>query len=172
MFLLLYSLCNKEYKYSLVALCDLVASYLTAGIILIPGLIGGVVTQNSSASQETSSDWSQWAYISLNPFNRFSDLQLFYFGLSIFIVIVLGILTFRKSTLPGFLSAIIIYFGTTMVVLPIVSALPMSQVFWMIRFIPMSEMLFLISLIYWKDLKKIVLIIFLCIQHIPIPPIF
>lgn len=161
-YLLIYAIANHKYKRSIVLLIDLVIGYITSGIILIPGLIGGIVTQNSSASQATSAAmWSQYIIKSLNPLIRFENFGSFYFGISIFIVILLGVLAFRKYTLPGFLSCFILFIGTSMIVVPIVSALPMSQVFWMIRFIPMAEVMFFIALIYWKNLKKIALTGFL-----------
>ena len=162
LYLLIYAVVNNRYKRSIVLLIDLVIGYITSGVILIPGLIGGIVTQNSSASQATSAAmWSQYILESLNPLIRFENFGSFYFGLSIFIVILFGILTFRKYTLPGFLSSFILFVGTSMIVVPIISTLPMSQVFWMIRFIPMAEVMFFIALIYWKNLKKVALTAFL-----------
>ena len=162
LYLFLYAVLEKEYKRSFILLIDLILGYITAGLVLIPGLIGGIVTQNSSASQETSASmWSQELLKSLNPVLRLENFGLFYFGLSLFIIMILGILALHKKTAPGFVSCLIIFIGTTMIVVPILSVLPMSQVFWMIRFIPMAEVMFLIALIYWKDLRKLSLTLFL-----------
>ena len=167
LYLLIYAIVNKKYKISFVLLFDLVFGYLTAGVILIPGLIGGIVTQNSSASQATSAAmWSEYIFNSLNPIIRFENFGAFYFGISLFAVILLGLFTFRKYTLPGFLTCFILFIGTSMIVVPIISALPMSQVFWMIRFIPIAEVVFLIAIIYWKQLKKLWLVIFLSLIFI------
>lgn len=162
LFLLLYGVCNNEYKKEFIALVHLFAGYLTAGILLVPGLIGGMVTQNSSASQATSGEmWSSKASASLNPYLRFINFGSFYLGISVFIIILLGVFILRRAIFPFFGSALIIFLGTTMIVLPIVSALPMSQAFWMIRFIPMAGCLFLIGIMYWRRLKKAFLILFL-----------
>ena len=162
LYLLIYALLEKDYQNSIILLVDLILGFITAGLVLIPGLIGGIVTQSSDASQETSSAmWSQKAIDSLNPVLRLDNFGLFYFGLSLFIILLLGILALRKKTLPGFLTCLIIFIGTTLIVLPILSALPLSQVFWMIRFIPMAEVMFFIALIYWNELRNLSLTLFL-----------
>ena len=74
---------------------------------------------------------------------------------------LLGLLALHKRTAPGFLTCLIIFVGTTFIVLPILSVLPMSQVFWMIRFIPMACVMFFIALLYWDELRKISLTLFL-----------
>ena len=161
-FLCLYAAVNNEYRDEFFTLLYLVAGYLSAGIILVPGLIGGMVTQNSSASQATSGNmWSSRAIDSLNPCLRFENFGAFYLGISVFIILLLGVLILRRTIFPFFASALIIFAGTTMIVLPIVSALPMSQAFWMIRFIPMAMCLFLAGIMYWEKLKKSWLILFL-----------
>lgn len=161
LFLLLYGIANNEYKKEFIILVHLLTGYLTAGILLVPGLIGGMVTQNSSASQATSGNmWSSRAIDSLNPCIRFGDFGAFYIGVSIFLIMVVGTLILRRALVPFFGTSLIIFFGTTMMVLPIVSALPMSQAFWMIRFVPIASCLLLIGLLYWKRLKKGFLVFF------------
>lgn len=161
-FLLLYGIAHNEYKKEFIILVHMVLGYLSAGIILIPGLIGGMVTQNSSAAQATSGNmWSSRAIDSLNPALRFTNSGSFYIGLGIFIIMLLGTLVLRRGILPFFLTSLLIFFGTTMIVLPIVSALPMSQAFWMIRFVPIGNCLLLIGILYWERLKKWILALFL-----------
>lgn len=153
---------SKQLKRPFLLITDMVIAYLCSGIILIPGLIGGIVTQNSEASQNTSGAmWSSKLLSSLNPINRFmpEGTQIFYFGISLFIILILGVIVKNKNIAPGFLTAFIILVGTTTIVLPILSALPVSQVFWMIRFIPMAEVVLFIGVIYWKELKKGILVI-------------
>lgn len=161
---LYYAIINKEIKQGIKLLINLVLSYIPSAIILIPGLLGGIVTQNSTASTETSGEmWSEKAINSLNPYIRTYNLDMFYFGLSLMIILILGLLVFRKRIAPSFLTTLTIFIGTTLIVLPILSALPLSQVFWMIRFIPMAEIVLFIGIIYWKELRKSTLIIFISI---------
>lgn len=156
-----YAILNKEYKRTIILLIDAVLAYFECGIILLPGLMGGIVTQGSSAAVETSASWSQSAFKSLNPIRRFWDLDSFYFGLSLFIIILVGLLVMRKKTAPCFATALTIFIGTTLIVLPILSALPLGQVMWMMRFVPMAEVLTLVGFLYWDRLKKVSIALFM-----------
>jgi len=158
-----YSILNKEIRREIILLTDAVLGYVECGIILLPGLMGGIVTQGSSAAVETSASWSQLAVKSLNPFIRFNNLDLFYFGLSLFLIIIIGLWAMRKKTAPCFATGLLIFIGTTMIVLPILSALPLGQVLWMMRFVPMAEVVTLVGFIYWDRLKKWAVIAFLAV---------
>ncbi len=157
---LIYALVNKKYLNSIVLLINMVLSYVAMGIILVPGLLGGLTTQTSQSSMDTSGAmWSRRAIESLNPLLVPGNPTDFYFGLSVFILLLAGVLVWHKKTLPYFGSALLIFIGTTMIVLPIISALPMSQAFWMTRFIPMAYNLVLIGIMYWREIKKPILIL-------------
>ncbi len=161
-FVTIYAIVNKKYLNSLVLLVNMVLAYLSVGILLVPGLMGGLVSQNSGASQDTSGlMWSRKAVESLNPALLAENPMDFYFGLSVFILVLAGVLVYRKNIMPFFGSGLVIFIGTTMIVLPIISALPMSQAFWMTRFIPMAYALILIGVIWWENIRKWMLAIFL-----------
>ena len=157
---IIYALVYKEVKREFWILMHMASAYLITGIILVPGLIGGIVTQSSASSQRTSSEqWSELAIVSLNPTIRLHNTDSFYFGVSLFVIIILGLLVMHKETIPYLSTSLLIFIGTTMIVVPILSVLPVNQVFWMIRFVPMAECCFLIGLLYWKDIKPSVLIV-------------
>ena len=171
LYVTIYAMANKSFWRSVNVLIVSIMSYLCCAAVLIPGLTGGIVTQDSSASQSTSGNmWSSTLISSLNAFNRFDfqneGNQIFYFGISLFIILVIGVILSNKKTVSGFLSAGIILIGTTTVVLPILSTLPMSQVFWMIRFIPIAEVMILISFIEWEHLKKRWITVFLILLSV------
>ena len=160
LFSLLYALANKKFLNSVVLLLNMVLSYVMMGIILVPGLFGGLTTQSSQSSMDTSGAmWSRRAIESLNPALLPINPMDFYFGLSVFLLLLTGILVWHRKTLPYFGSAFLIFFGTTMIVLPIISALPMSQAFWMTRFIPMAYNLILIGIMEWTQIKRSVRIV-------------
>ena len=161
--LLIYSFTNKEYKESIIVLIDIVCAYLTMGIILIPSLIGGIVSQDSSASVSTSADWSRSLLITLNPFVRYDNLSNFYFGLSLFLIILLGLIISTKEIKPFFASTLIILLSTSTAFVHIISMLPLSQVFWMQRFIPMACTFALIGLLYWKRCRKITMVVLIAV---------
>ncbi len=145
----------RDIRREFLLLSGLASSCLAMGPVLVPGLTGGIVTQDSSASKATSGAmWSRKIMESLNPalFIRFPIG--FYFGLGIFAVLLLGLAAAHRKTAPFFGSAFAIYIGTSMIALPILSSLPMSQVFWMTRFIPMAYAMFSIGILYWDGLKR------------------
>lgn len=155
LFLFFWTLCNKNLKRSVILLANMVSAYMAMGIILLPGLTGGIVTQNSQASQDTSGNmWSRAVIDSLNPVLFLKFPIEFYFGIFVFLVTIVGIIVWHMNTLPFFATVITIYAGTSMIALPIVSLLPMSQVFWMTRFIPIAYTIFCIGMIHWFELKR------------------
>ncbi|MBQ7933689.1 MAG: hypothetical protein IJ327_02730 [Lachnospiraceae bacterium] len=154
-FAAIYGIMNREWKPLIWVTVDLVLAYMTTGIALLPGLTGGgIISQNSEASVATINQWAQEAVLSLNPFIRYSDSSQFYFGLSYFCIILLGIIAANRKNGAGFITALFIFLCTTTTVSTVVKLLPMSQVFWMQRFVPMAMCTFFISLLVWKKLKR------------------
>ncbi len=158
--LLIYAITNKTWKRSLTILVYMALSYIAMGIVLVPSLTGGIVTQNSSASVATSADWSQNLLITLNPLAHLKDFGLFYFGLSIFFVVLIGLFIKNKEVKPFFLSSLIILISTSTILVRFISLLPLSQVFWMQRFVPIALVFFFMGMIYWTKCKKTVLFVF------------
>jgi uncharacterized membrane protein len=128
------------------------------GIILLPSLTGGIVSQNSSASVETSTKfWSQSLLTTLSPVAHISNFGLFYFGLSIFLILVIGLFIKNKEIKPMFLASFIILISTSTAMSRIIGMLPLSQVFWMQRFVPIALVFAFVGIIYWKKCRKKVL---------------
>lgn len=162
-FCAVYSVMNREWRQWVLVTVDLVLAYLSAGIFLLPGLTGGGLTsQNSEASVATINQWAQEAVKSLDPFYRGGEgyMRSFYFGLSVFVIVVLGIIAANKKTGAGFITSLFIFVSTTTTASTVVRLLPMSQVFWMQRFVPMAMCLCFFSILLWKKLKKSVIILF------------
>lgn len=159
--LLVYAITNKTWKRPLAILVNMMLSYIAMGIVLVPALTGGIVSQNSGASVATSADWSQNLFITLNPIAHSRDFGLFYFGISIFFVILIGLFIQNKEVKPFFLSSLLILLSTSTVMVRFISILPLSQVFWMQRFVPIALVFFFVGIIYWKKCKTKVLLVFL-----------
>lgn len=170
LFCLVYGAANREWRYEAALIADAVISYLLMGFMLISGLSGGLVTQSESSSVETISSWAQEAALSLNPFYRIGNLDLFYFGLVIFMICVLGAVTAEKENAAGFISALLIFFSTTTSMTVFIKLLPLSQVFWMQRFVPMAMCFFGISLLCWKKLRRPVFILFVALAVLDAAP--
>ncbi|MBR1931334.1 MAG: hypothetical protein IJ833_07700 [Lachnospiraceae bacterium] len=159
-FCMVYAIAHGTMKNGIFVILDLGLAYLASGICLLPGLTGGgLVSQSSEASVATINQWAQEALKSLNPFNRYEVMTQFYFGLVIFAVILMGMLAANRDTVSGFVTAFLIFVSTTTAASTVVRLLPMSQVFWMTRFVPMAMCTFFLSIFLWKRLKRKVIII-------------
>ena len=170
LFCLIHAIANKSWKYEAALVGEAILTYPAMGMILLPGLLGGLTGQSSEASIQTIQNWAQSASLSLNPVYRMESLDYFYFGLSVFVIMVLGIVALNRRTAPGFLSAFLIFISTTTAFTSIVRMLPMSQVWWMQRFVPMALCFFLMSFLFWKQLKKTVIVLFALCMAIDIAP--
>lgn len=162
-FCAVYSIINKEWKGIVYITIDLACAYLASGVFLLPGLTGGGLTsQNSEASIATINQWAQEAVKSLNPFFRGGEgyIRSFYFGLVIFVIVLLGIVAANKKTGAGFITTLFIFVCITTSASAVVRLLPMSQVFWMQRFVPMAMCIFFLTFVMWKELKQSVIIVF------------
>ena len=162
-FCAVYSIMNMQWKQIVYITIDLALAYMTMGIGLFPGLLGGGLTsQSSEASVSTISQWAQEAVKSLNPLFRVDGgaTSSFYFGLVIFIIALLGTIAADKKMGAGFITTLFIFLSTTTAASAVVRLLPMSQVFWMQRFVPMAMCIFFLSLLLWKKLKKTVIVVF------------
>ena len=162
-----FGIMNKQWRQLVYLTVNLGLAYLTTAIGLLPGLMGGGLTsQSSEASVSTISQWAQEAIKSLNPLFRVDGgaISSFYFGLAIFIIALLGTIAADKKMGPGFITTIFIFLSTTTAASSVVRLLPMSQVFWMQRFVPMAMCIFFLSLLLWKRLKKGALVFFVLLM--------
>lgn len=168
--LLLYGIANKQWKQQAVVLMCTLLSYIAMGVVLVPALTGGIVSQNSSASVATSSDWSQNLLVTLSPSAHASNFELFYFGLSIFFVSVVGLFIKARGAWPFFASSLAILICTSNSANRLISLLPLSQVFWMQRFVPIALTFFLIAMIYWKRCRISTMCVFLLLVAVDCVP--
>lgn len=156
-FILIDSAYRKNFKLHKYILIGLFLSFINGGIWIVPSLHGGAVSKGESTNQVMKYFFNS-VFDSLNPAYRMQgDLECFYYGISIFIIIIAGILLGNKKVKPGFLSALLIFFGTSKSAYFIFSNLPFSQFLWMIRFIPFSLAFAFMSFLMWKNLKKSVI---------------
>lgn len=154
---------NKTQWYGLLAI---VAGILIAGILLLPGLSGGLVSDSSSAAVDTIEDWSQPIYVSLNPFTRMSGTNCS-FGLGAFIMGIVALICAirNKEEKSGIIVGLIFFILSDSMFTDIFKQMPMSQVFWMSRFAQMCYILILydfgrLSLkAYWKYIVLAIAII-------------
>ncbi len=134
---------------------------VSAGVWFYPALKGGMLAMNQEAVLEFTKMLTYPITESLNPFFRDKNIEGFYFGISIFVVDVIGLIFGNKKSRIGFGVTLIIFLGTTKAFLPFTSKMPMSQMFWMMRFTPLAMASFFTGIFLWTKLKKKFLIIFI-----------
>lgn len=163
MFAFIYMLINKKFRETMELLGMSFVGILIAGLWIYPALKGGMM----------SIDQTQMIHMltynlseSLNPFYRFTNLESFYFGLSILLASIFGILFAEKRSKIGFGITILIFLGTTKALVPLLIKMPLSQLFWMVRFTPMAMALFFFGMLMWKKLRKEVLIVIMLLVSI------
>ncbi|QNU66964.1 6-pyruvoyl tetrahydrobiopterin synthase [Ruminiclostridium herbifermentans] len=170
-FLAIYSIYTKKVLRPIYALTGMLLSFALCGIWLYPALIGGIVGMDSTANAEVMGLLSAPLSMSLNPMNRISGVvDTFYYGISVTVVSLIGILLSNKKEKAGFYTVIIILLATTTAAMPFLSKLPLSQILWMRRFAPIAYALFFCSLIEWKKCKRkfmLILALIIVIDCIP-----
>ena len=160
LFVTIYGFMNKKLKHAIEILWIAIFAIVCTGIWLYPALQGGLMAQDPEAVQEVMKNLTYPVAQSLNPFIRLRNKELFYFGVSTFVISLLGVAFGNKKTKACFLTALVVFLGTTKAAVPVLIKLPLSQLLWMMRFAPMALGIFFIGLLAWKDLKPYVFILF------------
>jgi len=159
-FLLLYSISRRRYSESLYTILFMLMSFAICGPWVYPALKGGLVAMDPSATAEVMRALSTPAATSLNPFLRGQGgHELFYFGVSLFVVALFGLFFSDRKSRPGFLTALLIFLGSLPELVPILEKLPLNQLFWMPRFAPIACAVFMISMFEWRTLRRYVLLL-------------
>lgn len=153
-FLCIYAKSNHCWREVRMVLVSVILGMLMTGIWLVPSLSGSGAGDSASGNQ-TMQNFFESAFVSLNPVFRWNgDLTTFYFGLSVLVISIAGILLGTKKTLPGFATGVIIFVCTTESVYELFEKLPFRQYLWMIRFVAISMSFVMLSLLLWKGLKR------------------
>lgn len=113
--------------------------FLVSSVLLLPGLTGGVVNDTNSASLNTMRDWSQSLLKSLSVIDRTDTVCSF--GISVLFITVLCLLKGKQR--KGCIVAVLFFILTSNIFSDFVIQLPLSQVWWMTRFIQMCYILIL-----------------------------
>jgi uncharacterized membrane protein len=156
---------------SVEVIISMLLGYVVAGIWIVPALIGGLVAMNSDASKSVMESLTYSLQATLNPLIRmFGVTDTYYFGLSIILICILGIFLSNKKAKAGYYTNLLILLCTTPMMIPFLSKLPLSQLFWMMRFTTIAYVFFFWSFIEWKNARRyftLLLMILLMIDCIP-----
>ncbi|MGN0166247.1 MAG: 6-pyruvoyl-tetrahydropterin synthase-related protein [Lachnospiraceae bacterium] len=157
LYFIVYAVITGKIRPELEALLAMLIGFMLTGIWLIASLFGGITKIDSS---ESMAGFFQDAWITLNPFLRLeSQEKWFYFGLAAFLLAIFGWLFGGKKSKSGFISALLIFILTTTSMYHVIKHLPGGEYLWMLRFISIALCMILLSLLYWKSLKNIFLIL-------------
>lgn len=154
-----FGVMHKQYRKGVQAILASILGIAAGGLWLYPALKGGLVSMNSEAVGELMKGLTYPAVESINPFLRLSHPENFYFGLSILIVTIAGFVLGGKKSRAAFGLTLFIFLGTARELVAVLSKIPMSQLFWMMRFTPLAMALFSAGLLLWKGIRKQVSIV-------------
>ena len=142
----------KEYRTGVHTLIALILGYMLIGIWLVPSLIGGITSTDSS---EIMAEFFQDMWLTINPVARLSIGNInFYFGMATLLLALFGMFLTKKKDMPGFITGILILLGTSNTAYIILSKAPGGQYLWMLRFISIGVCMVLFSFLNWKTLRR------------------
>lgn len=166
-FAVVYGIICRKWKRQLEAFVGMAAAFMMTGIWSVAHIMSGAGAGNA----ETMHKYFQSILKSLNPIERYTSLNKFYyFGLAVFLLAVFGILFSRKKSMPGFWTAVIILLGTTSSAYAILSVIPGSGSLLMCQYISIALCLALYAFVMWDSLKKymqLVICILLVLDAVP-----
>ncbi len=166
-YLIVYGIVNrKQFVISVKIILSILLGFMMAGFYVIPSLTNAASTD----SFDKSDAFFQSAFVSLNPVGRVNGVAAFYFGLAAFLIILIGAVGSYGRSIPGFLTALIIFFLTTKTGQLVVKILPGHEMLWMLRFISIALCFMFMSLMYWDKLKKKVMAVLIALLVIDIIP--
>ncbi len=157
LFSVITGLVEKKLAASIEIIAAAACGIAAAGIWLVPALTGGLLSMNSEAVKELAEGLTYPVLETLDPMRRLADPNVFYFGTSIAAAALIGVIFGEKKTKAAFAVTLIIFTGTTKLLLPVILKLPLSQAFWMMRFTPMAMGTFFAGLFFWKKLNRKIL---------------
>jgi len=169
---LIYCVCHlflyKDVKGILHTVIGMACAFLWTGVWSVAAFSNGVT---ASGDLECRKDFFQKAVVLLNPFYR-SEMgaESLYFGLTVFVLAVLGVLLSKRKSVPGFVTGILVFFATTTAAYPMICRFPGSQHMWMVRFISIALTFILFSFLVWDTLRKpLVVLVCVCLVLDVIP---
>ena len=153
---------------SLKILIAIILGFLITGIYMIPSLYGGMSASDSDGKLRI---FFKSLLETLNPFFRITtNIDTFYFGLAALVLIVVGIVGCKKEQEAGFINALLILLLTSNQAYYFVKMLPGSGFLWMVRFISIALCFMFMSFMFWKSLKKYIVVlmcVLLLVDSIP-----
>lgn len=155
------ALVNKRYIQNLQVLVYAVLGIMCSAFWLYPALKGGIMSLDKEAVASVMRSLTYDFKTSLNPLLRFSNIEIYYYGLAFALTAAFGLLFAKKNEIVPFAAAILILLGTSKLALPVLEQLPLNQLFWMSRFTSIAMAMIIAGILLWKRLRKPVLLFIL-----------
>ncbi len=142
---------HHNWKRVIFALAGLFMGFMISGIWTVPYLI----TTADISYEEVMYRYFQSIFISLNPLERYSSLnRYYYFGLAAFILGLFGIIAGRRKSIPGFFTGILLFVGSVSSMEVIMQIMPGSDNLLMCQYMSISLALILFGFMNWESLRK------------------
>lgn len=138
------------------ALLGLLSGILLSGWWLLPSLTGGITELNREAASEALVTFP--LTVSLNPWLRLGNKEIFYVGLSLALGTLLGLLLWRRLSplARALLVAGVVTVGVSTTTFNVIfNSLPFHQLFWPIRFMSFAGFALLLGVLaFWGWLLR------------------
>ena len=156
-YMLLQRLYFKNRRRMLKVFVSFFISFLICGIYTVPMLIGGYDFEKL----DKAGNFFQSILITLNPVYRIDAPGAAYFGLSLVIIAILGIMVSNKKSAPMFISAVLTVLLTGSTAYLMIRIIPGAEMLWMLMLLPGAACFVLLGMIYWEKLRKWILLVFI-----------
>lgn len=167
-FFLIYSPANTKYIHSVELM---IAMFLSAVIMGFWLIIYFIDSKSVVEMSETMTEHFQSIWITLNPLERINGwIDVVYFGLSFFLIAVIGLCLSDKNSRPTFATALLLVICSSNSMYGLIKPLPGSSYLWMTRFFSILVAFIFLGILHWKNLRKRVAIVFCILMVLDIIP--
>lgn len=154
---------NKDFRKNFIVLTYCFLGILLASFWLYSSTQGGLLSLDKNAVSSVMESQLYNMSVSLNPFLRLQDKEIYYFGLSFTLLAIFGILFKNKKEKTGVYVALLILLGTSKFAFPFLTVFPLNQFLWMNRFTSIAMAFILSSFLTYSYLRKELIIFWIII---------
>lgn len=134
---------------------------LLSAFWLVPALGEGLLNSNKSEVIQKLTQNSYSLLDSISPVLRFYNVEVYYFGLSFFLVGIFSVLFMngRRDIKNLSFYGILIFIGTSNVFIKVLKNIPFSEFLIFSKVTSIAIALILVSILLWRNLRKVLIVI-------------
>ena len=134
---------------------------LLSGFWLVPALGEGLFNSNKSEVIQNLTQNSYSLLDSISPVLRFYNVEVYYFGLSFFLVGIFSVLFMdgRRDIKKLSFYALLIFIGTSNVFIKVLKNIPFSEFLIFSKVTSIAIALILVSILLWINLRKVLIVV-------------